>query len=46
VTEPERFDLGATDGDVYEGDDGDYADADEEEVASLADDGSTQNMED
>jgi len=46
ATELERFDLGTSDVDGYEGDDGDDADADEEEEASLADDGSTQNVED
>jgi len=44
ATELERFDLGTSDVDGYEGADGD--DADEEEVASQADDGSTQNVED
>jgi len=46
ATELERFDLGTSDVDGYEGDDGDDADADEEEEALLADDGSTQNVED
>jgi len=46
ATELERFDLGPSDLDGYEGDDGNDADADEEEEASLADDGSTQNVED
>jgi len=46
VTELERFDLGTSDVDGYEGDDGDYADADQEEEAWLANDGSTQNVED
>jgi hypothetical protein len=46
ATELERFDLGTSDFDVYEGEDGDDADADEEEEASLADDGSMQNVED
>ena len=41
-----RFDLGTSDVDGYEGDDGDDADEDEEEEALLADDGSTQNVED
>jgi hypothetical protein len=36
VTEVERFDLGTSDVDGYEGDDGD--DADEEVKVSLADD--------
>jgi len=45
ATEPERFDLGTSDLDGYEGEDGDNADADadKEEEASQADDGSTQN---
>jgi len=46
ATELERFDLGTSDVDGYEGNDGDDADADEEEEASLADDGSTHNVED
>ena len=46
ATELERFDLGTSDVDGYEGDAGDDADADEEEEASQADDGSTQNVED
>jgi hypothetical protein len=48
ATELERFDLGTSDVDGYEGDDGDDADADadQEEEASQADDGSTQNVED
>jgi len=46
VTELKRFDLGSSDGDGYEGEDGDDAYADEEEEASQADDGSTQNVED
>jgi hypothetical protein len=37
------FDLGTRDVDGYEGTDGDYAD--EEEEASQADEGSTQNVE-
>jgi hypothetical protein len=40
----ERFDLATSDVDVYEGEDGN--DVDEEEEASQADDGSTQNVED
>ena len=40
-----RIDQGPSDVDRYEGEDGDDADADEEE-ASQADDGSTQNVED
>jgi hypothetical protein len=44
--ERERINLGASDGDGYDGKDGDHPDADEEEVASLADDGSMQNVED
>jgi hypothetical protein len=48
ATELKRFDLGTTDVDGYEGEVGDNADgdADEEEEASQADDGSTQNVED
>jgi len=46
ASELERFDQGTSDVDGYEGDDGDDADADEEEEASLANDGSTQNVED
>jgi len=46
VTQLERFDLGTSDVDGYEGEDGDDAYADEEEEASEADDGSTQNVED
>jgi hypothetical protein len=52
ATELERFDLGTSDVDGYEGEDGDDADADadadadEEEEASQVDDGSTQNVED
>jgi len=42
----ERFDLGTSDVDGYEGKDGDDADADEEEETSQADDGSTHNVED
>jgi hypothetical protein len=45
TTELERFDLGTSNVDGYEGIDGDNADADEEEDASQAD-GSTQNVED
>jgi len=47
-TELERFDLGTSDVDRYEGEDGDDADADadEDEEESQADDGSTQNVED
>jgi hypothetical protein len=43
-----RIDLGPSDVDGYEGEDGDDADADadEEEDASQVDDGSTQNVED
>ena len=41
-----RTDLEPSDVDRYEGKDGDDADADEEEEASQADDGSTQNVED
>jgi len=46
ATELERFDLGTNDVDGSEGDDGDDAGGDDEEEASLADDGSTQNVED
>jgi len=48
MTELERFDLGTSDVDGYEGEDGDNADADaDEEVEALqADDGSKQNVED
>jgi hypothetical protein len=46
ATELERFDLGTDDVDRYEGEDGDNADADAEEEALKADDGSTQNVED
>jgi len=47
TTELERFDLGTSDVDGYEGEDGNDvdADADEEEKESQADDGSTQNVE-
>jgi hypothetical protein len=41
-----RTDLEPSDVDGYEGEDGDNADADEEEEASQADDGSMQNVED
>jgi len=41
-----RTDLGPTHVDGYEGEDGEYADADEEEETSDADDGSMQNVED
>jgi hypothetical protein len=43
-----KIDLGPSDVDGYEGEDGDDtdADADEEEEASQVDDGSTQNVED
>ena len=54
ATELEWFDLGTSDvdghegqnGDGYEGEDGDDPDADEEDEANQADDGSTQNVED
>jgi len=46
TTELERFDLGTSDVDGYECEDGIDADAEEEEEASQADRGSTQNMED
>jgi hypothetical protein len=41
-----RTDLGLSDVDGYEGEYGDDEDGDEEEEASQADNGSTQNMED
>jgi len=41
-----RTDLGPSDVDRYEGEDGDDADADEEEEPLQADEGSTQNVED
>jgi len=44
--ELERFDLGTSDFNRYEREDGDDACADEEEAASQADDGSTHNVED
>ena len=48
ATELEKFDLGTSDIDRHEGEDGDDADADadEKEEASPADDGSMQNVED
>jgi hypothetical protein len=48
ATELERFDLGTSDVDGYEGEDGDDvdADADEGEEASQVDDGLTHNVED
>jgi len=46
ATELERFNLGTSDVDGYVGEDGDDADADEEEEPSQAEDGSTQNVED
>jgi len=46
ATELEWFELGTSDVDGYEGEDGNDADADQEEEASQADDGSTQNVED
>jgi len=46
ATELERFGLGTSDVDGYEGKDGDDADADEEEEASQAEDGSMRNVED
>jgi hypothetical protein len=46
ATELERFDLGTSDVDAYEGDHGDHADADGEEQASQADDGLMQTLED
>jgi hypothetical protein len=46
--ELERFDLGTSDVDGYDGEDGDDADmdADEEGESSQVDDGSTQNVKD
>jgi hypothetical protein len=38
--------MGTSDGDGYKSNDGDNADADQEEEASRADDGSAQNVED
>jgi hypothetical protein len=46
ATELERFDLGTSDVDGYEGDDGDNADADEEEDAYQADEELSQTLED
>jgi hypothetical protein len=48
ATELERFDLGTSAVDGYEGDNGDNADADadEEEAASQADDGLMQTLKD
>jgi hypothetical protein len=48
ATELERFDLGTSDVDGYEGEDDDDADedVDEEEESSQVDDGSTQNVQD
>jgi hypothetical protein len=46
ATELERFDMGTSDVDGSESEDGNDADADVEEEASQADDGSTQNVED
>jgi len=46
ATELERFELGTSDVDEYEGENGDDAYADEEEDASQANDGSMQNVED
>jgi len=40
------IDLGPSDVNGYEGKNGDDADADEQEAASQANDGSTQNVED
>jgi hypothetical protein len=45
ATELERFDNRTSDVDWYEGDDGDNADADEEEEASQADEGLMQTLE-
>jgi hypothetical protein len=46
ATELQRFDLVTSDVNGYEGEDGDDADANEEEEALQANDGSTQNLED
>jgi hypothetical protein len=48
TTEVDRFDLGTSDVDRYEGEDGDDADADgdEKEKSSQVDDGSTHNVQD
>jgi hypothetical protein len=46
ATNLERLDLGTSNVDRYEGEDGHDADADEEEQAWQADAGSTQNVED
>jgi hypothetical protein len=46
MTELERFDLGTSDVDGYQDKDGDDADVNEEQEASQADDGTTQNVED
>jgi len=46
ATEHARFNLGPSDVDVYDGEDGEDVDADEVEEASQADDGPTQNVED
>jgi hypothetical protein len=45
ATELRRFDLRTRDVDGYGGDDGDDADADNQEEASQADDGLTQTLE-
>jgi len=46
ASELKRFDLGTSDVDRDKGKDGDNADPDEQEEASAANDGSTQNVED
>jgi hypothetical protein len=46
ATELERIDLGTSDVNRYEGEDGDDGHVDEEEAASQADDRSTQKVED
>jgi len=46
ASELDRFDLGTSIVDGYEGEDGDHANVDEEEKALQADDGWTQNVED
>jgi len=46
TTDLKRFDLGTCDVDGYEVDDGNDVDADGDEEAALADDRSTQNVQD
>jgi len=45
VTELKSIDLGNSDVNGYEGEDGDYADSVKERQALQADDGSTQDLE-